>query len=47
MSAIHPDEISAGRLTGAVPVEKPPVVDKDTIDGTIIDDPSVRAPLVV
>jgi Ni/Fe-hydrogenase subunit HybB-like protein len=47
MSAIHPDEISAGRLTGAVPVEKPPVVDKDTIDGTIIDDPSVRAPLVL
>ena len=47
MSAFHPDEINAGRLTGAIPVERPQTHDPRTGDGTLIDDPAVRAPLVL
>ncbi len=47
MSAIHPDEINAGRLTGRIPTDPPQVLDARTGDGTLIDDPAVRAPLVL
>ena len=50
MSAInpsHPDEINAGRLTGAIPMDRPQPLDERTGDGTLIDDPAVRAPLVL
>jgi Ni/Fe-hydrogenase subunit HybB-like protein len=47
MSAIHPDEINAGRLTGAIPTDRPQPFDERTGDGTLIDDPAVRAPLVL
>ena len=47
MSAIHPDEINAGRLTGAIPTDRPQPLDERTGDGTLIDDPAVRAPLVL
>jgi molybdopterin-containing oxidoreductase family membrane subunit len=47
MSAIHPDEINAGRLTGAITLDRPQVIDERTGDGTLIDDPAVRAPLVL
>jgi Ni/Fe-hydrogenase subunit HybB-like protein len=47
MSALHPDEITARRLAGAIPVDRPMVLDPKTGDGTLIDDPSVRAPLVL
>jgi molybdopterin-containing oxidoreductase family membrane subunit len=47
MSAIHPDEINAGRLSGAIPIDRPQVLDERTGDGTLIDDPAVRAPLVL
>ena len=47
MSVIHPDEINAGRLSGALPIERPQVMDPRTGDGTLIDDPAVRAPLVL
>ena len=47
MSAIHPDEITSGRLSGSMPAEPPRRMDPVTLDGTIIDDPSVRPPLVL
>ena len=47
MSAIHPDEVTAGRLAGAIPVDRPQVLDPQTGDGTLTDDPSVRPPLVL
>lgn len=47
MSVIDPDRINAGRLTGAMPVDRPQIVDARTGDGTLVDDPSVRAPLVL
>ncbi len=47
MSAIHPDEINAGRLSGAIPLDRPQPIDERTGDGTLIDDPAVRAPLVL
>jgi molybdopterin-containing oxidoreductase family membrane subunit len=49
MSTIHPefpDEINAGRLTGALPPPEVVTIDPRTGDGTLIDDPAVRAPLV-
>ncbi len=47
MSAIHPDEITAGRLSGALKPDRPLVMDPSTGDGTLIDDPSKRPPLVL
>ena len=47
MSAIHPDQITAERLAGNLPVEPPRRMDPVTLDGTIVDDPSVRPPLVL
>jgi len=46
MSAIHPDEINAGRLAGVLPVDRPQPLDARTGDGTLLDDPAVRPPLV-
>jgi len=46
MSAIHPDEATIGRLTGSAGPQAEPPSDPHTVDGTLIDDPSVRAPLV-
>ncbi len=46
MSSIHPDEVQAGRLAGVL---SRPVVERypeGTMDGTIVDDPSIRPPLV-
>ncbi len=47
MSTIHPDEYGARRAAGleGAPIE--PVNDPETLDGTIIDDPSTRPPLVL
>ena len=47
MSALHPDELTAGRLAGVIPVDRPAVNDPVTGDGTLIDDPSKRADLVL
>jgi Ni/Fe-hydrogenase subunit HybB-like protein len=48
MTSIHPDQVTAERLAGlsrgATP---PPVLDPRTGDGTLIDTPGVRAPLVL
>ncbi len=47
MSAIHPDQLTAQRLAGMArpPIEPP--TDPSTGDGTLIDDPAKRAPLVL
>ncbi|MCC6320008.1 MAG: polysulfide reductase NrfD [Phycisphaerales bacterium] len=48
MSALHPDELTARRLAGdEPPADRARKFDPVTKDGTIIDDPSVRAPLVL
>ncbi len=47
MSAIHPDQIIADRLAGKLPSEPRRPMDPQTLDGTIIDDPSVRPALVL
>ncbi len=47
MSAIHPDELTTGRLAGLLPTDPKRTTDPVTIDGTIVDDPSVRPPLVL
>ncbi len=47
MSAIHPDQITSARLSGQMPPEPPRRMDPVTLDGTVIDDPSVRADLVL
>ncbi|HNB58936.1 MAG TPA: polysulfide reductase NrfD [Phycisphaerales bacterium] len=47
MSVIHPDEYTAGQIAGTVPIDRPQVIDARTGDGTLIDDPAVRAPLVL
>ncbi len=47
MSAIHPDEITAGRLDGSYKPDRPIAMDPATGDGTLIDDPSKRPPLVL
>ena len=44
MSSMHPDQAEA---LGAVAARRAPAGDPATIDGTIVDDPGVRAPLVL
>jgi Ni/Fe-hydrogenase subunit HybB-like protein len=46
MSSIHPDEVTTGRLAGVV-AGVPRPLDPVTGDGTLIDDPAARAPLVL
>jgi molybdopterin-containing oxidoreductase family membrane subunit len=43
----HPDQVTTARLTGAALQPGGPPVDPRTGDGTLIDDPAVRAPLVI
>ncbi|CAN5834043.1 polysulfide reductase NrfD [soil metagenome] len=48
MSAIHPDQVTAGRLAGMLRAPEPPqVMDPVTKDGSLVEDPAVRAPLVL
>ncbi len=48
MTSIHPDQATAQRLAGlARQATPPPVLDPKTGDGTLIDDPAVRPPLVL
>jgi len=48
MSTVSPDEATAHRLTGvAGQPEYGRELDPETLDGTIVDDPSVRPPLVL
>ncbi len=46
MSAMHPDRITAERLAGLAPGVAA-IQDAPTGDGTLIEDPAVRAPLVL
>ena len=48
MTTIHPDQLTAQRLAGVIPSRLPDrPLDPVTGDGTLIDDPAVRAPLVL
>ncbi len=48
MSAINPDQTTAARLAGMMRAPEPPRVDDPvTKDGSLVEDPSVRAPLVL
>jgi molybdopterin-containing oxidoreductase family membrane subunit len=48
MTSIHPDQLTAQRLAGgAKPATPPPQWDPATGDGTLIDTPGVRPPLVL
>ncbi len=47
MSAIHPDKVTADRLAGLIRPTGGVVLDPALGDGTLIDDPSVRPPLVL
>ena len=44
MSSIHPDQATAAGLASA---RKPVERDPETIDGTIVNDPGTRPPLVL
>ena len=45
---MQPDEAAAARMAGLAEDRTPgPKADPETIDGTIVDDPAVRAPLVL
>ncbi len=46
MTSINPDHVTAQRLAGMQP-SPPPDVDPAVGDGSLIDDPAVRAPLVL
>jgi molybdopterin-containing oxidoreductase family membrane subunit len=46
MSSIHPDEVQAGRLAGVIAAPPRETYPADSIDGTIVADPSIRPPLV-
>ncbi len=48
MSAINPDQTTAQRLAGMIPAPKPPRMDDPvTRDGSLVEDPAARAPLVL
>ena len=48
MSAIQPDQAAAQRLAGLIkPPPSPPELNPTTGDGSLVDDPAVRAPLVL
>jgi len=47
MSALHPDEASFRRLAGGQKPQKERPLDPRTGDGTLVDDPALRAPLVL
>jgi Ni/Fe-hydrogenase subunit HybB-like protein len=48
MSAINPDQTTAQRLAGMISSPKPPrIEDPVTRDGSLVEDPAVRAPLVL
>jgi len=47
MSAINPDQSTASRLAGAMRTPPEPEFNPTTGDGSLVDDPAVRAPLVL
>ncbi|MBX3357955.1 MAG: polysulfide reductase NrfD [Phycisphaeraceae bacterium] len=47
MTSINPDQVTAARLAGQAAVGRPAGFDPATGDGSLIDDPAVRAPLVL
>lgn len=47
MTTIHPDRETAERLAGMRPVTTPHAIPPGSGDGTLIDDPTFRAPLVL
>src|SRR5437868_2910415 len=47
MSSIHPDQLTAQRLAGMAKPPSPEPLDPTTGDGTLIDHPGKRAPLVL
>ena len=47
MSSIHPDQITAERLAGLRSDAPPPDAGVAGPDGTLVEDPAVRAPLVL
>ncbi|HYE03781.1 MAG TPA: NrfD/PsrC family molybdoenzyme membrane anchor subunit, partial [Phycisphaerales bacterium] len=47
MTSIHPDQVIAERLSGLRPEPRQRVLDPVTGDGTLVDDPAVRPPLVL
>lgn len=47
MTSIHPDQITAERLAGLKPGASAGVSDPSTGDGSLIENPAVRAPLVL
>ncbi len=47
MSALNPDQLSAARLAGMAAPMATRTWDPHTGDGTLVDDPAVRAPLVL
>ena len=47
MSAIHPDQVSAAKLAGMMRPPPEPEFDPVTRDGSLVEDPAVRAPLVL
>ena len=47
MTSINPDEVTARRLAGLAPGAARREVDPATGDGSLVDDPAVRAPLVL
>jgi hypothetical protein len=47
MSAMHPDKVTADRLAGLTRPTGGMVLDPALGDGTLIDDPGVRAPLIL
>jgi molybdopterin-containing oxidoreductase family membrane subunit len=47
MSAIHPDQSTAAKLSGALRQPPEPEYNPQTGDGSLVEDPAVRAPLVL